>query len=94
MVDKLPEDEQAEFKEKSQAAMKFLLGKIKELQLCGPCFCIGVARASPCHSVLARASVLGIQDIMTESMLLWVLAYVTCILMPRSPWLYFLASLP
>ena len=36
VMDKLSEEEQAEFKEKSQGAMKFLLGKIKELQLYGP----------------------------------------------------------
>ena len=35
VVDKLPEDEQAAFKEKSQGAIKLLLGKIKELQLYG-----------------------------------------------------------
>jgi len=33
-MDKLPEAEQEEFKAKSQGAMKLLLGKIKELQLC------------------------------------------------------------
>ena len=36
VMDKLPEAEQEEFKAKSQGAMKFLLGKIKELQLCAP----------------------------------------------------------
>lgn len=36
IMDKLPEAEQEEFKAKSQGAMKFLLGKIKELQLYGP----------------------------------------------------------
>ncbi|KAK9825472.1 hypothetical protein WJX81_007211 [Elliptochloris bilobata] len=32
VIEKLPEAEQEEFKAKSQSAMKFLLGKIKELQ--------------------------------------------------------------
>lgn len=51
VVDKLPEDEQAAFKEKSQGAMKFLLGKIKELQLYGPASVLalrGCSRASLC----------------------------------------------
>lgn len=47
VVDKLPEDEQAAFKEKSQGAIKLLLGKIKELQLYGPDVCAGLARVVP-----------------------------------------------
>ena len=51
VVDKLPEDEQAAFKEKSQGAMKLLLGKIKELQLYGPASVLamrGCSSASLC----------------------------------------------
>ena len=33
IVEKLPEDKQAEFKSKAQAAIKFLISKIKDLQL-------------------------------------------------------------
>jgi len=33
VVEKLPEDKQAEFKSKAQAAIKFLISKIKDLQL-------------------------------------------------------------
>ena len=47
VVDKLPEDEQAAFKEKSQGAIKLLLGKIKELQLYGPATPAGLARGAP-----------------------------------------------
>ena len=33
VVEKLPEDQQAEFKTKAQTSIKFLIGKIKDLQL-------------------------------------------------------------
>ena len=33
VVAKLPEDQQAEFKTKAQSSIKFLIGKIKDLQL-------------------------------------------------------------
>lgn len=33
VIEKLPEDQQAEFKGKAQASIKFLIGKIKDLQL-------------------------------------------------------------
>ena len=32
----LPEDKQAEFKAKSAPALKYLLGMVKDLQLCAP----------------------------------------------------------
>lgn len=32
----LPEDKQAEFKTKSAPALKYLLGMVKDLQLCAP----------------------------------------------------------
>ena len=34
MLEKLPEDQKDEFKTKSQPALKYLVGMIKELQLC------------------------------------------------------------
>ena len=36
VLEKLPEDKKDEFKTKSQPALKFLVGKVKELQLCAP----------------------------------------------------------
>ncbi len=33
VIEKLPEDQQAEFKSKAQASIKFLISKIKDLQL-------------------------------------------------------------
>ncbi len=33
VLDKLPADKKDEFKEKSQAGIKFIMGKLKELQL-------------------------------------------------------------
>ena len=39
VVEKLPDDQKDEFKAKAQPAFKFLMGKIKELQLWVPILC-------------------------------------------------------
>lgn len=63
VLEKLPDEKKDEFKEKSQPAIKFLLGKLKDLQLCvvfqyyssNLCFCSFTGESMDLEGTMAYA---------------------------------------